>query len=54
MVFNTPEGGTVPVVVSPVEAEQIAAALRHVPGELTYEALHSAIVTALGRDPFES
>jgi len=54
MVFNTPEGDTVPVVVSPVEAEQIAAALRQVPGELTYEALHSAIVNALGRDPFES
>lgn len=54
MVFETPEGNTIPVVLSAAELAATASTLDAMPDEeLTAEALREAIVRAIGRDPFE-
>lgn len=54
MVFSTPEGQTVPVVLSTAELRVVANALEAIDEpELTEEGLRAAIAAAIGRDPFD-
>lgn len=53
LVFDTPEGVTVPVVLSATELRTVATMLESVDEpELSEEGLRAAIVAAIGRDPF--
>lgn len=54
MVFSTPDGQTIPVVLSAAELAVVASTLDTIeePG-LTEESLRTAIITAIGRDPFD-
>jgi hypothetical protein len=54
IVFGTPEGQTIPVVLSTVEIKAVASILETMdePG-LTEGALRTSIIAAIGRDPFD-
>lgn len=54
MVLSTPDGHTVPVVLSTAEVRTVADTLDAMTRpELTEDALRAAITAAIGRDPFE-
>lgn len=54
MVFDTPEGVTVPVVLSPSELRAVATALESLDEpELSEDGLRAAIIAAIDRDPFQ-
>ncbi|MEV6347745.1 hypothetical protein [Actinoplanes sp. NPDC051851] len=53
LVFDTPEGTTVPVVLSAAELGTVATALESLnEPELSEDGLRAAIIAAIGRDPF--
>ncbi|NMO53467.1 hypothetical protein HH310_20050 [Actinoplanes sp. TBRC 11911] len=53
LVFETPEGKTIPVVLSTAEIRTVADVLESIAEpELSADALKRSVIAAIGRDPF--